>query len=204
MKEAMEARGLPTVAHNFLRDAIDAAPDSFTAIEAMLLDSLKHSILDPCPLLAAHLGARLDSIVASFITALLADGHRMDWTVHLELGWFLGISDSALWQELMIASLAKWLTPGDRQGTWIALGGSVLPERFLLGRLSTSVSGNATVSIGSCPNAFPRPFFVQVGHGPFVGLGTDWCEYVPRVIRPEAREAADPSEHDYLAEGTKA
>jgi hypothetical protein len=161
-------------------------------LAALLADSLWHCVLDPCPLTASRLGDGRDETVASFLEALLATPHRMDWTMHLELGRFLRTEDPDLWQELATAAMTRWLIPGDRDGSWIALGGSVLPGTFLLGKAPEDLAGAPTVAIGRCSKPFPRAFLYQTGRGPFSGLGTAWQEYVPQIERVRA-EGVDGS-----------
>jgi hypothetical protein len=149
------------------------------------LDKLRRETLDRCPRTCAHLGSNAGAVFREFTEECTRIRHVMDWTLHLELGYYCRIEDEVLWDELCEAAASAWIGSGPVLYAWIALRRASSPGRVLIGRRARSISAVACIVRGRLSHGADAKatFEYQVGLGEFATPAREWSQYEPRTVR---------------------
>jgi hypothetical protein len=145
------------------------------------LRSFWHELYDPCPRLREHLGTSIDACFDAFIDAVVASGHRMDWTLHLELAAYCGIEAAGLLEEVCVAAVRRWVRMDCTVAAWIALRPAASAERVFVGVRASSLNQSPQVLRAKLPGHEepPHGFAYQTGTSVFTRPGPLWDAYRP-------------------------
>jgi hypothetical protein len=162
-------------------------PDSRAYLLAdMHLRNLQHELTDAAPRVHQVLAGNDSWSIQDFLDQVIEAGHAMDWTLHFELGFFLGLEDSAAWAEVVANGIRKWMRDASAVDSWIAVRLPTDPTRVLIGQRTQSLDQGPRLlrarlddlREATAPSRGPGiPY--QVGRHFDVPMRHEWSVYTP-------------------------